>query len=112
MLLSDDICLVLSPFPFPAVRPRYAGEFNSSRTCPMPLFRGLKVQETSDSSDLDSFLIISVAGEFPRHNLALYSASDYLQNLVVDRMTMRCLTRPPRTCDSDVAACRPWCHIE
>ena len=30
-----------------------------------------------------------------------YTTSDYnnLQNLVVDRMTMRCLTPPPRTCD-------------
>ena len=32
-----------------------------------------------------------------------YTTSDYLQNLVVDRMTTRCLTRPPQTCDSDVA---------
>ena len=33
-----------------------------------------------------------------------YTTSDYPQNLVVNRMTMRCLTHPPCTSDSDVAA--------
>ena len=33
-----------------------------------------------------------------------YTTSDYPRNLVaVDCMSMRCLARPPRTCDSDVA---------
>jgi hypothetical protein len=63
-----------------------------SRTCtPLPLFVSSTYASVSwieSSGDVRSFLIISVAGEFPRHDLALYSASDYLQNLVVDRMTM------------------------
>ena len=37
MLLLDDPCLVFSALPFSAVRLRYAGEFISSRTLPVPI---------------------------------------------------------------------------
>ena len=62
----------------------------------MPPFFAIKVQETSDPSDLFSpspLLVNSLIMTLR------YTTSNYLQNLVVDRMTMRCLTRPPRTCD-------------
>ena len=81
-------CLVLSSFRFPAVRPRHAGESNSSRTCtPPPLLMSSTytfvswIESSRDVWPVRSFLIISVAGEFPCHDLALYSASDYPQDL-------------------------------
>jgi len=66
---------------------------------PMPPFCGLKVQETFNPSDLFSsspLLMSSIV-------MTLCYTTDYPQSLVVDRMTMRCLIRPPYTCDSDVA---------
>ena len=62
----------------------------------MPPFFALKVQETSDPSDLFSSSPLLVSSLIMTLR---YITSDYLQNLVVDRMTMRCLTHPPCTCD-------------
>ena len=66
----------------------------SSCLVPMPPFCALKVQETSDRFSSSPLLVSSLV--MPLR----YTISDYPQNLVVDRMTMRCLTRPPRVCDS------------
>ena len=48
-------------------RREFVLHYLSSCLVPMLPFCGLKVQEMSDRS----FLVISVAGEFPRHDLAL-----------------------------------------
>ena len=66
--------------------------YHSPCLVPKPPFCALKVQETSDPSDLfSSFpLLVSCLVMTLR-----YTTFDYPQNLVVDRMTMRCLIRPP-----------------
>ena len=75
----------------------------SSCLLPVPPFCGLKVQETSDPSYLFSSSLLPVSSLIMT---LCYTTSDYPQNLVVNRMTMRCLTRPspPCTYDSDVVA--------
>ena len=82
----------------------------SSRTrAPLPLIMSstyaaaLWIASSGDVWPARSFLIISIAGGFLVMTLR-YTISDYPQNLAVDCMTMRCLTHPPRACDSDVAS--------